>query len=86
MKVVNRTQLKMKMVEADLTYKDLAAELSLSYQGLYQKIKGKRDFNESEIFKLSQLFGHDIFFLDSGAINLRTIKHGKYKSKNKSSK
>lgn len=64
MQFVNRTKLQTSMLERGLKIKDLSEELCLTYSGTYAKVKGLRDFNESEMIALNRLFGKDIFFLD----------------------
>lgn len=64
MKFVNRNQLEVEMTRLGLKTRDLAEELCITYSGAYEKIKGRRNFNEHEICVLASLFGSSIFFLD----------------------
>lgn len=64
MKFVNRNQLEVEMTKLGLKTRDLAEELCITYSGAYEKVKGRRNFNEHEICVLARLFGTSIFFLD----------------------
>lgn len=44
--------------------KDLANELSVSYQCVYNKVKKNRDFSENDIYVIYRLFGSDVFYFD----------------------
>ena len=85
MKFVDRTKLQCELVAHGLTIKDLGDELCLTYTGVYNKVKGFREFKENEIFVLYSLFGDSIFFLDTAGSGLRTTNNGRSKKKNKSS-
>ena len=49
------------MVLADMTVKELCNVLDITDVSFYNKINGKREFTESEIYKLVSLFGNSIF-------------------------
>lgn len=61
MEFIDRTKLKIKMLEKDISKKDLAEYLCLSYQGLYKKLTHMSNFSETEICMLKRKFGKDIF-------------------------
>jgi len=63
MQFVNRTRLMAIMAAQGMKKKELAEELSITPQNLTLKIKGTRDFKESEISVLRGIFGVNIFFL-----------------------
>lgn len=85
MKFVDRTKLQCELISRGMTIKDLAEELCLTYTGVYNKIKGFREFKENEIFVLFSLFGESVFFLDTAGSELRTKSYGRSCKKNKSS-
>lgn len=84
MKFVDRTKLKIKLIESGMSIKDLADELCITYAGLYNKLSNNRDFNENEIFVLDKLFGKDVFFMDSDVSNLNTKYARRNRKSNKS--
>lgn len=71
MQFVNRSELQASMARNGFKIKDIAEELCITYSGAYNKIKGYRDFSESELFTICRLFGTDVFFLDSPVRNMR---------------
>lgn len=60
--LINRKVVRSKMVLADMTVKDICNVLNITDVSFYNKINGKREFTESEIYALVSLFGSSIFF------------------------
>lgn len=62
---MNEKKLKIKMIEAEVTAKDLATDLQQTRQSIYNKLTGKTDFSLKEIkFLKEKLNLTDDDFLD----------------------
>lgn len=60
--IIDRDMLKSKMVLKHITTKELCELLKITDVSFYNKVNGKREFNESEICNLVSIFGNSIFF------------------------
>jgi transcriptional regulator with XRE-family HTH domain len=65
MNFVNRSKLRGKLAEHEVTREQLAEKLGIGCSALYNKMKGESEFTEKEIVILYKEFGMDIFFLDN---------------------
>jgi len=74
--LINRKVVRSKMVLADMTVKDVCNVLNITDVSFYNKINGKREFTESEIYSLVSLFGNSIFF-DYACLGIPNKKGGK---------
>lgn len=74
--LINRKVVRSKMVLKGMTVKELCDILDMTDVSFYNKINGKREFTESEIFKLISLFGNSIFF-DYVCLEIPNKKGGK---------
>lgn len=72
MQFVNRSKLQGILAERHILKKDLADDLCITHTCLSLKLKGVRNFNETEIAVLASIFGSSIFFLDSSDTKLGT--------------
>ena len=53
---MNERLLKIELAKREMTQKDLANALDITESTMIRKIKGKSDFNSSEIKKISEIF------------------------------
>lgn len=64
MNFVNRSKLRGKLAENEITREQLAEKLGISCSTLHYKMKGESEFTETEIKLLYDNFGTDVIFLN----------------------